>query len=58
MIKTASAGNFLISGNFGGEACWNLTSRQTEGKSRLGVGMGLWELDQEPVLGLGFLLDS
>lgn len=29
MIKTASAGNFLISGNFGCEACWNLTSRRT-----------------------------
>ena len=44
MIKTTSAGNFLISGNFGGEACWNLTSRPTEGKSRQGAGMGLWEL--------------
>lgn len=29
MIKTAGAGNFLISGNFGCEACWNLTSQQT-----------------------------
>lgn len=55
MIKTTSAGNFLISGNFGGEACWNLTSRQTRKEVRQGVGMGLTENDQNAVQGLGFL---
>jgi hypothetical protein len=30
MIKTASAGNFLVSGNFGCEAFWNLTRWRTQ----------------------------
>lgn len=57
MIKTTSAGNFLISGNFGGEACWNLTSRQTERKSRQGVGMGLTEMTKMQCKDLAFLPD-